>query len=743
MRRRIGGLVAAVVLSTSVSVAAHAQASQAQPSVDEKPPAHRPRIGLALGGGGARGAAHIGVLEVLEELHVPIDFVAGTSMGSIVAGLYASGLPVDRIEKELRERDWSNLLSDRAPYRDLVWRRKEDEGRYLLDLELGLRGHKLLIPTGLRAGQKLGFELEALLLPVAGVEDFSKLPIPFRAVATDVETGEAVVLDHGDLTQSILASMTVPGVFAPVEIDGRMLVDGGMANNLPVEVVRAMGADFVIAVDVGTPLSTRESIQSFVGVTSQAFTFLTTRNSTRSASLADLVIRPSLSGIGSGDFARTAEAIPIGVAAAEASRAALERIALSPEEWAAWRARTAQPPLPGSRIASVRVEGNQRVDERVILARARLHAGDSLEVPRLRAAIRRVYGLDDFQWVRFRFEGFEEDPSLVLQVHEKPWGPTYLHFGLEGVDDLAGDATYGIKMNVTSTDWNARGGEWRNDFRIGSHPFARTEFFQPLDFSGKLFVAPWLQIERFKTPVFDDGHQVADYAVDARTLELDGGIEYGRFGEVRLGVYRGRVLAHVETGASDLPRFDVESGGISLGAVFETLDRPAIPRHGSRLGMRLLVSREALGANDSYDRLEAGVSHFLGRGRHTLFGIADLGTNLGSRIPAYDEFVVGGLFSLGGYSEGELRGQFAGGLTVGYHFRLFSLPAGFGEGVYAGVALDGRNAWATSQEIRTGNLRYGATVILGADTIIGPLFLAYGRAEGGRDQVYLTLGRSL
>lgn len=733
---RSAGVLAAVVL-LSASPVARSAASQ------DAPRPSRPRVGLALGGGGARGAAHVGVLKVLERLHVRVDYIAGTSMGAIVGGLYAAGVPPETIEAQLEGLNWPAVLSDRAAYRDLVWRRKEDEGRYLLDLELGLRGGKLLVPTGIRAGQNLGFELQSLLLPVADVHDFGQLPIPFHAVATDVETGERVVLDHGDLALSILASMTVPGVFMPVEMDGRILVDGGMADNLPVEVVRAMGADVVIAVDVGTPLATRDAIRSFVGVTNQAFTFLTRLNSERSAKLADLVLQPRLEEISSGEFTAVAEAIELGEAAAEAQRSALlgyAADAASFEAWSAGRGRTLEPLPP---IASIQVEGNERVDARVILAHAGIGPGDPVSVPQLRSAVRRVFGLDDFSWVRFRLAKAGAGQDVILQVKEKPWGPTYLHFGIEALDDLEGGASYGVKANLTRTDLNARGAEWRNDLEVGSSPSVRTEFFQPLDFKGRLFVAPWAELQRGLQPIYVEGQRVASYLVDSSGGELDAGIEYGRFGEVRLGVYRSHVRAKVETGAADLPRVDVDTAGVAFNAIFDTRDRPAIARHGGALSVRARLSRSVFGADDDYDRLEAGVSHFLGRGRHTAFGVLDFGTNLGSRLPPYDEFLVGGLFSLGGYSDGELRGQAYAGATLGYHYRISSLPSGLGEGVYVGITTDARNVWNASSEIALDDLRHGVTAILGADTVVGPIFFAYGCAEGGRRRIYLTVGRTL
>jgi len=240
--------------------------------------ADRPKIGLALGGGGARGCAHVGVLRVLDKMHIPIDYIAGTSMGAVVGGLYASGLSVDEIERALVTTDWNDALADRTRYRELTFRRKDDENRYLTSFDAGLHGIRLALPSGLRSAQKLRFLLQSYLIPVAGVHDFSKLPIPFKAVASDIETGDAVVLDHGDLAAAIRASMSIPGVFSPMEMDGHLLVDGGITDNIPVDVARGMGADIVIAVDVGSPLLKREQLGSMVAVTNQVLTILTRRN---------------------------------------------------------------------------------------------------------------------------------------------------------------------------------------------------------------------------------------------------------------------------------------------------------------------------------------------------------------------------------------------------------------------------------------------------------------------------------
>src|SRR5262245_27661954 len=431
------GFAILVLLISAVAVAA------------AEPDAPRPRIGLALGGGGARGGAHVGVLQVLDELHVPVDVIAGTSMGAVVGGVYAAGVPIEQIDRAMREADWADLLDDRPSFRDLVFRRKEDAARYLVDFELGINNGHFRHPHGLRAGQKLAFEARALLIDTPEENDFARLPIPFRAVATDVESGERVVLDHGDLVQSILASFAVPGIFAPVDIDGRLLIDGGISDNLPVGVAREAGDDVVIAVEVGAPLAKRDKLNSMFSVLGQTMSFLTHKNSDPSARSADLVITPNLTGISASEFTAIPEAITRGREAALAMRESLARYALDDAAWEAYLAKCRLPTPEPRRIEIIRVEGNHRVDSRLILGHMHVKPGDILDVQVLRRDLVRVFGLDDFERVTIDVSAEPDGETLVVDVTEKDWGPTYVRFGLETIDDLQGDARYAVRVSFT------------------------------------------------------------------------------------------------------------------------------------------------------------------------------------------------------------------------------------------------------------------------------------------------------
>ncbi|MEM8964745.1 MAG: patatin-like phospholipase family protein, partial [Acidobacteriota bacterium] len=517
-------------------------------------PADRPKIGIAFSGGGALGCAHLGVLEVLEEMRVPIDYIAGTSMGSIVGGLYAAGLSTDEMRDALVSTDWSDAFRDKPAREDLSFRRKQEDQRYLLNLELGIGRGGLRVPSGLISGQKLFFLLRKFALPVSGIDDFDDLPIPFRAVATDIETGEVVVLEDGDLARAMRASMAIPGAFAAVDLDGRRLVDGGVVNNLPIDIVRAMGADIVIAIDLGTPISERGEIQSFVQILGQTTSMITRSNVRRQLPDADLVLNPYVRDFGILEFESATAIIEKGVEEARAHVVDLEPYALDEASYAAHRAaRPTPPPLPTT-VDFIEYRGNERVDSRIIDAQLDVRPGDPLDLDTVAEDLGRVYGLGDFEAVevslatRATAEG-EVEYGLIIDIREKDWGPTYLHGGLSLTSDFEGEGfDFGLLVNVNRTRLNARGGEWRNDLLVGQRRRLVSELYQPLDFNGRFFVAPSIDILRDRVGLFEGGEEISKLDLESNILRLDVGYQAGRFGEFRLGLYRGTAEAAVDIG---------------------------------------------------------------------------------------------------------------------------------------------------------------------------------------------------
>ncbi|OLD64715.1 MAG: hypothetical protein AUI47_04585 [Acidobacteria bacterium 13_1_40CM_2_68_5] len=715
----------------------------AAPTIAAAPGLGRARFGLALSGGGARGLAHIGVLKVLEDLRVPIDVIAGTSMGAIVGGLYASGMSPDEIAQEMKRVDWAGLFDDRPPRPDLPYRRKQDNSSAFIDFEFGLRSGRILLPRGLVAGQKLRFLFKSLTSRAAFIDDFDRLPIPFRAVATDLADGSMVVLSRGDLAEALRASMSLPGTLAPAEIDGRHLVDGGLVRNLPVDVARDMGADLVIAVDVTTPFDPVETLKTLADVTRQVAGMLTQDNVTRQAVSADVLIRPDLAAVSASNFAAGAEALRRGEEATRAQADVLGRYSLPPDAFEARlrEVRGAPSALP-TRIDSVRFEGASRVDRRIVERRIRTRPGSTLDLGPLQAELSRLYGLGDFEKIDYRLSRTDGGADLLIHAEEKPWGPNYLRFGLTFVNDLEGDSDYGVRARYTRTRVDALGAEWRSDVKIGRDRRLTSEFQQPLDFSEVFFVAPSVSLFDQFVNLYDGDQWVAEYEPRGATVALDAGAELDRYGEVRLGVVRGRVRGAVAVGTGNLPEFDIATGGFTGRVVIDRLDSPYFPSRGRYGLVDLFLSRRSLGADVSYDKASGSFSQLFHRGRHRIYVALDGGTNLGTQVPFYDDFSVGGFGSLSGFKEGQLRGPLFGVARLGYYVRSGGLSGRFGRGVYLGGWVEAGNAWATRSGARLDNLIYSGTVGAGVDTFLGPVYLVYGHSDDGHGSLYLSLGRT-
>ena len=705
-----------------------------------RPAEGRPTIGIALSGGGAKGLAHVGVLQVFEQMRIPIDYIGGTSMGAVVGGLYAAGLSADELEEMALAVDWNDVLNDSPSREDLSYRRKSDDLRYLANLELGLKGGKIRFPGGLNTGQKLIFMLQSYTLEVAGVHDFDRLPIPFRAVATDIETGDMVVLGDGDLAYSLRASMAIPAFFSPVELGGKLLVDGAAVNNIPVDVVKDMGPDVVIAIDISAQLSSREELDSFVAILGQNIGLQNRKNMEPRLAMADLVITPEVTSFGALDFTSVPELIALGAEKARAHADDLRPYALDEQAYRRHLEARPKPIAVPAKIDSIRFEGNQRVDDRIIEHKLRVEAGGALDLEILSADVGRIYGLGDFELVDFSLEQDDGESTVVIRAREKPWGPNYLHFGLFLESDLESESSFALLFNLTLTRLNARGAEWRNDLKVGQDRLISSELYQPLDFRGGWFVAPSLEWRRETRNFFFAGQDVAELDVRRATATVDFGYQFGRFGEVRLGLERGAATVDVLTGSAPpevlaaVAIDDIDYGGVVFEATYDRLDSSGIPRRGAFGRLRAFLSMEDLGADDDYDKWEAIAARFITRGRHTFLGSLQGGWSPGGELPIYDQLTLGGFNSLSGFQQDQLRGQYSGVARIGYYYRLFG-------SFYAGGWLETGNVWQSSDDVGE-DLIETSTIFLGAETLAGPLYLAYGIAEDGDDRFYLSVGKS-
>jgi len=709
----------------------------------------RPRIGLVLSGGGARGAAHIGVLKVLEELRVPIDYIAGTSMGSIVGGSYASGNTIDQMLRDIGAIKSAALASDAPPRQDIAFRRKEDDLFNFIGPELGIRRGKLLLPKGVVTG----IGLEAVLRDLAKVKgsvDFDSLPIPFRAVATDIGTGKMVVFRSGDLAAVMRASMSVPGAIAPAEVDGKTLVDGGLTRNLPVDVARDMGADVVIAVNLGTPLMRPDQIDSLLGVTGQMINILTEQNVQASlASLKpnDILILPELGDYSSTDFDHMPDTVPIGEAAARKVAAQLSRYSLSPQQYADHRRRQRGETVADTRpVNEIRVEGLKRVNPAVVIENMETQVGKPLDIKVVDADMRRIYGRGDFEHVGYRIIEEPQKRILVVDAVEKSWGPDYLRFGLGLSTDFRGDSYFNVLTSYRRTWLNSLGGEWRNDLQFGQATRITSELYQPLAVNRFIFVAPSFDYNEYLQPIFQPifqgSTQLANYLNRSSTLGFDLGSQFTKFGELRVGLLGGPRTYTLNSGPSSLapPNGKAEIGAIRARLRIDQLDNINFPHNGYAATAEILGSSTELGAKDTYNRWDGELLGAVSFGASSVHLALKGGGAIGSQpLPVYDQFSFGGFLRLSGYRTGQFYGDSLGFGRLVYLYKLSESM--LTQGMYAGASLEaGRIGGPLVPGSPTRMLTSGA-LILATDTVMGPVYFAYGIAENNNTSFYFFLGK--
>ncbi len=739
MKKRIDGvllLVTGALLCAGVCLAAEVKKSD---PIDLK----GKKIGVVLGGGGALGFAHVGVLRTLEENRVPIDYIAGTSMGSIVAGLYASGMSPDEIEAFFCNVDWWDILKDKTARRKRHFRRKRDDARYLMDVELGFKGARLTFPSGFASGQKFNNVMQTLTVNSVGAANFDELNIPYRAVATDLKRGVPVILDRGNLATAMRASMAVPGVFTPVELDGRLLVDGGIVNNIPVDVVRGMGADIIIAVDVGAwQEQAPEDLQldTLADIVAQTYLIVQRPGQREQVASADVLIEPDLTGFSASGFHQAAPIIAKGGEAAEGKLADIRKLSVSEEQYKKFIRKQRKVKNKEIRLSSIDIEENVFVDERRIRARLSAEQGEIFDSAELETDLAYLYGFGDFQSVNYQITPEGEEHKLTVFCKEKPWGPRFIRFGLRLESDVSGNTSWSGLLNFSRRSANRLGGEIDVDIEFGTDRGVMLEWYQPLDFDGHTFVAPRLDYRNELQGLYEDGDRIADYEVETFEAGLDLGWQFGAHAELRIGPFWHGIDAEIETGDSDLPTASDGVGGVRCQFIIDRLDKVVFSRDGYLLAILGSVSPEGMGADEQFERASLGFRSFASHGDHTLITRLSGGTSFGGDLPEYAEYELGGVRSLGGLAEGQLRGDYFALASLGYRCRLGKLAPSLGEGVYLTARLDAGNTWDEGEDIEAEDLLFGGIVGLGTETVLGPISLAYGHAEGGQSRFYFSLG---
>lgn len=705
----------------------------------------RQSTGLVLSGGAARGLAHIGVLKALEEQGVQIDAIAGTSMGAVIGGLYAAGYSVHELEKLALELDWQQVLSDDPPRQDIPFRRKQDDRDFLVKRKLSFRDDGSLgLPLGVIQGQNLALLLERLLVHASDTRDFDRLPIPFRAVATDIANDKKVIFRNGHLPQAIRASMSIPAVFAPVEIDGRLLVDGGMVDNIPMDVARDMGVDRLIVVDIGTPLQPREQLLTVVDVLNQSITMMTRRNS--EAQLAtlrqeDILVQPMLAAFGSTDFERAEQLIDAGYRAADALQNRLAGMRReSGGNLALSLARSAEPRTP--LITAVRIENDSKVGDAVIRRYIRQEAGKPLDLQDLQKDMGTLYGLDYFDQVEYRVVHGEAGNTLVITTREKRSGTDYLRLGINLSDDFQGDSAFNIGASFRKNGINELGAEWLTRLQLGDRQELFSEFYQPLDAGSRWFVAPNLIAEARNVDAILDNNPIAEYRLQRYGYGLNLGRQISNNGEIRFGIGQSWGEANIRVGDQQMPDFSFEEGYYQLQYAFDTLDNVDFPREGEDIGLGLRQYDPALGSDERYRQWEINLDKAVSHGVNTFVLGGRYGRTLDEAEVITSSFQLGGARQLSGFRQDALAGQNISLARVIY-FRQMTprsfLPLDFP--LYLGASLERGRVWNNDNEFDSGYINAGS-IFVGYETPLGPLNFSYGLNDEAERALYMNLGRS-
>jgi NTE family protein len=743
---------AAWFAAISLIVASGTPAQEAAP----EHAAGRPRIGLVLSGGGARGAAHIGVLKVLEENHVPVDAIAGTSMGAVVGGLYASGLSAADIERVMTSVDWQDAFRDRPARKDLNFRRKLEDQNFLVKFPLGLKGRKFRLPRGLVQGQKMTQILRGLTLPVAQIQNFDDLAIPFRAIATDIVTGDRVILDRGDLTTAMRASLSAPGVFAPVESDGRLLVDGGLSSNLPIDVARQMGVDVLIVVDCGFPLLERGKLDSVATVTQQMLAILVRHNATeqrKSLTDRDVVIDPALGDFSSLDFTEHERAMKIGEQAARGVTERLAALSVPEPEFQRIQAARAARRSDAPKVSFLRVEPGAERYSGAIDALFGDQVGKTVDATALDKRINELYGQGNLEIFDYRVvqgdavAGAAPDYGLALTTRRNSWGPNYLKFGLQLQNDFEGNSSFNAAVRGTLAEITKYGGEWTWDLQIGEDPRAATEIYLPVGYRSRWFVAPRVDFNIRTLPVIvDQDHVLAEYRVRSTEYGVDLGRELGNYGEVRVGWGRDFGESRVRVGDPDLPAQQFDSRTYFGEFRYDTVDDVNFPRRGGSFALGWRAEREGKGlvADRDADLLVYDQLYAHSWGRNTGILWASSGMRLDSDVDVVRSFFsLGGFLNMSGVAPDTLVGPNFAILRGIYYRQIGAGGTGFlNVPVYIGASVEEGNVWNSRRAMSFASAKTNGSVFLGLDTILGPVYFATGFDEGGGSAYYLFLGRT-
>ncbi|MES2072698.1 MAG: patatin-like phospholipase family protein [Pseudomonadota bacterium] len=731
-------------LHTAVAQVAPATAASAIPVT-----AQRPKVALVLSGGGARGFAHLGVLRVLKEMHVPVDIVVGTSMGAVVGGAYAAGRSVEELEQLVRNTAWDAVLADRPARDDLAFRRREEDLLMPSHIEFAATARGFALPPAAAGNAALEVALTRLLPIAMRDRAVNQLALPFRSVASDLLSGELVELVDTPLFLTMRASLAVPGVFSPVRVNQRLVVDGGLVRNLPIDMAKAMGADVVIAVNVGTPLAQEEELGSAIGVAQQMLQILTEQNVQRSLKELgphDILIAPDLKGISFLDFSSYERTILAGAAAARKLSPRLLQLALPAAQYAALEKERLAVPLTVAQanaagnalpLAKVEIQGAHSINPEILIAQSGLHEGTSVTREQVRQAASRLYARGDLDNVETEISDYAGQRSVVIKPTESAWSRSRLRIGLELASDFSDNNSFSLGAMHIASSLNDRGGELLTIAKLGSNRLLGMQFWQPLAAGSQWYAAPSLEYGATAADLFNQGRKISRLGIKTTSATFSAGRQLSNWGDLQAGVSRrfGKYDVLIPEG-QNVPSISFYDTTQFIQLKTDTLDSLAFPTRGNLLTARWerspsqgpgapSLARSAVAALSAF-KADEWAGHLYGEWSKS------------QRGPAPSS--LGGFLRLSGTTTESLEGNtiVLGRLVMAR--RIAAMPAALGGAIRIGFSAEMGGGFGVDERIRAGSLKQAASGFLSLDTKFGPLYLGAGATRGTGSTLYLFLG---
>jgi NTE family protein len=766
---RAAAATSALILTVCAGVAAAETPAQGQPEFSSQPlpavtgapaPAAggRPRVGLVLAGGGAKGGAHVGVLKVLEEMHVPIDCIAGTSMGALVGGGYASGIDAKGMEEFLLGIDWPKVVGGVGRWEKQPIEQKRGGVTYSNQLDMGLKDGGVVMPPGLMNTSGIDDLLRSYVARSRNVSNFDQLPIPYRAVATDMVSGQMVVLGDGDLATAMRASMAIPGAFAPVRLGDYILNDGGMVRNLPIDVARKLCADVIIAVNLVTEPVKPENLQTATQLAGRAMDVMLEANvklQLQTLQPGDVLVNVHVGDIGTADFTRVPETVPLGEKAARAVADQLARYAVPAPEFMAWRERVTKGQPSEARLANVEFKGLEWINPAYLGTLTDIRSGDVVDSKRISEEAGNMSALADIESVSYSFSGDPANPTLQWLPKEKSWGPNYLKFDIGLYASAGGDSGFVFYFQQERRWLNSLGLKWRNELQLGSSNILSSTLYQPLDTAQRFFVQPQVFLTDTREYLYFDNERIAQYRFTDVGGLTDFGINFGRSAQLRAGYLYSSRDADVDTGPRVFPEVDAVDAGITAQFVYDTRDAAFAPTRGLAAAVEYMYADDSLGADRDWQRLEAGTRIALPFRGDVIWLAAAGGSNLGSDLPVDRFFTLGGPGSFPGLELAQYRAPDYWTVSGSYLWKFADIQTLRGESMYIGAQIQGGAIanWLKGLQIGPDGPDfesvddpelepiYGGSLYLTGRTPVGPITLGVGATSESTWTLWFAVGR--